>query len=132
MPTEGKGRWRSHSGDPCGAFEGWQAVARSNNPSWGETDRPVAAALTYDPTRPGVPRVSAAGRGPIAEQILALAQANGVPVHEDPDLAGLLAAVEIDCEIPVEALVAVAEILAYVYRANGRLSAILKQGTQRP
>jgi len=118
---------------PDKAHEGRQAVARSDNPSRGDTDqRPVAAALTYDPTRPGVPRVSAAGRGPIAEQILALARANNVPVHEDPDLAGLLAAVEIDCEIPVEALVAVAEILAYVYRANGRLPAILKQGTTRP
>jgi flagellar biosynthesis protein len=114
------------------AFEGRQAVARSNNPSRGDADRPVAAALNYDPSRPGVPRVSAAGRGPIAEQILALARANNVPVHEDPDLAGLLASVEIDCEIPVEALVAVAEILAYVYRANGRLPAILKQGTHRP
>lgn len=104
-----------------------------NNPSSGETDtRPVAAALAYDPTRPGVPRVSAAGRGPIAEQILAVARANNVPIHEDPDLAGLLAAVDLDCEIPVEALVAVAEILAYVYRANGRLPAILKQGTHRP
>jgi flagellar biosynthesis protein len=104
-----------------------------NNPSSGETDtRRVAAALIYDPTRPGVPRVSAAGRGPIAEQILAVARANNVPIHEDPDLAGLLAAVDLDCEIPVEALVAVAEILAYVYRANGRLPAILKQGTHRP
>ncbi len=108
-------------------------MARSDNPSRGDVDkRPVAAALTYDPTRPGVPRVSAAGRGPIAEQILALARANDVPVHEDPDLAGLLAVVEIDCDIPVEALVAVAEILAYVYRANGRLPSILKQGTSRP
>lgn len=107
-------------------------MARSNLSRGASDKRPVAAALAYDPARAAVPRVTAAGRGPIAEQILALARANDVPVHEDPDLAGLLAAVEIDCEIPVEALVAVAEILAYVYRANGRLPAMLKQGSPRP
>ena len=34
--------------------------------------------------------------------------------------AEVLAAVEVDTVIPVEAFVAVAEILAYVYRANGK------------
>ncbi len=85
--------------------------------------RPVAAALSYDPKRASTPRVTAAGRGPVAEQILALARANKIPVHVDADLAKLLAKIEIDCEIPVEALVAVAEILAYVYRANGKMPA---------
>lgn len=86
--------------------------------------RPVAAALAYDPKRASAPRVTAAGGGPIAEQILALAKANKIPVHVDADLARLLATIEIDCEIPVEALVAVAEILAYVYRANGKLPSV--------
>ncbi len=36
------------------------------------------------------------------------------------DLVALLDAVELDMEIPLEAFIAVAEILAYVYRANGR------------
>jgi flagellar biosynthesis protein len=53
-------------------------------------------------------------------------------VHVDADLAKILATVELDCEIPVEALVAVAEILAYVYRSNGKLPAILKEAAARP
>jgi len=65
--------------------------------------------------------VLASGRGAIADQILAIAFAQGVRVREDADLAEVLAAVDVDSEIPVEALVAVAEILSYVYRANGRL-----------
>jgi flagellar biosynthesis protein len=64
------------------------------------------------------PRVVATGRGPVAEQILAIAFEKGVPVREDADLAQILAAVELDAEIPIDALAAVAEILSYVYRAN--------------
>jgi flagellar biosynthesis protein len=83
---------------------------------------PVAAALSYQAGR-GVPRVTATGRGALAEQIVALAFANGVKVREDRDLAELLASIDIDCEIPTEALLAVAEIIAYLYRANGNLKA---------
>ena len=68
--------------------------------------------------RPKTPRVAATGRGPVAEQILAIAFEKGVPVREDADLAQILAAVELDAEIPIDALAAVAEILSYVYRAN--------------
>ena len=68
--------------------------------------------------RPNTPRVVATGRGPVAEQILAIAFEKGVPVREDSDLAQILAAVELDAEVPIDALAAVAEILSYVYRAN--------------
>lgn len=86
---------------------------------------PVAVALDHKPRasnqsagdRHG-PRVVATGRGSVAEQILEIAFANGVPVREDPDLVELLAAVELEAEIPVDAIAAVAEILSYIYRAN--------------
>jgi len=67
------------------------------------------------------PRVVASGRGTVAEQILALAFANGIKVREDADLAELLSAIDIDSEIPLEAFTAVAEILRYVYLANGEI-----------
>lgn len=86
---------------------------------------PVAVALNSKPG-PGIqrstghaPRVVASGRGSVAEQILEIAFAKGVPVREDPDLVELLAAVELETEIPVDAIAAVAEILSYIYRANG-------------
>ena len=83
---------------------------------------PIAVALDAKgrdgTTRPKSPRVVATGRGPVAEQILAIAFEKGVPVREDADLAQILAAVELDSEIPIDALAAVAEILSYVYRAN--------------
>jgi flagellar biosynthesis protein len=83
--------------------------------------RQIAVALQYDLGGTSLPRVVANGKGAVAEQIIQLAFANGVKVREDPDLAQLLSVVELDTEIPAEALVAVAEILAYVYRANGKL-----------
>jgi flagellar biosynthesis protein len=82
----------------------------------------VAVALKNDRSTPGLPRIVATGRGAVAEQILELAFANGVKVREDADLAEILAAIDLDSEIPVEAIAAVAEILAYVYRANRTLA----------
>jgi flagellar biosynthesis protein len=80
-----------------------------------------AVALNYDPQLDGRPRVTASGKGAIAEQILALAFANGVKVREDADLVEVLSKLEVDSPIPVEAFAAVAEILTYVYQANASL-----------
>lgn len=81
--------------------------------------RPVAVALRNDRGDASLPRVVATGHGAVAEQILELAFAHGVKVRTDADLAEILAAVDVESEIPIEAIAAVAEILAYVYRANG-------------
>lgn len=78
-----------------------------------------AVALSYEPEVRDAPRVVAKGKGAIAERILEIAFAAGVKVREDADLVEILQAVDLDSEIPVEAFRAVAEILAYVYRANG-------------
>lgn len=80
----------------------------------------TAVALRYQPADAyAAPKVVASGRGWIAEKILEVAFAHGVKVREDADLAEILAAVDLDEEIPVEAFIAVAEILRYVYAANG-------------
>lgn len=81
--------------------------------------RAIAVALAYDPAEADAPRVVASGRGAQAERILQLAFASGVKVREDADLAEILAAVDVDSIIPVEAFTAVAEILSYIYRQQG-------------
>lgn len=78
----------------------------------------VAVAITDSGADHDLPRVTAAGRGKIAEQILQLAFDHGVKVREDGPLAQMLATIELDTPIPSEAFMAVAEILSYVYRAN--------------
>src|SRR5687768_11416651 len=77
------------------------------------TRTPIAIALDAKgrdgSLRPKSPRVVATGRGAVAEQILAIAFEKGVPVREDSDLAQILAAVELDSEIPIDALAARSE-----------------------
>lgn len=68
----------------------------------------------------GTPRITASGRGAVAEQILQIAFERGVKVRTDGDLAEILAAVEVDSEIPLAALAGVAEILRYLYQTDGR------------
>jgi flagellar biosynthesis protein len=79
----------------------------------------VAVAVESGATPGEVPRITAAGRGKIAEQIVQLAFEKGIKVREDKDLAEILAQIELDSPIPSEAFLAVAEILSYVFRANG-------------
>ena len=93
--------------------------AAAPEPSSAEEDS-VAVAITHDRHGHGAPRVVASGRGALAEQILQIAFDRGVKVRTDADLAEILAAVEVDSEVPLQALAAVAEILSYVYRAQGR------------
>lgn len=81
--------------------------------------RAAAVAIQDAASKDDLPRVAAAGRGEIAEQILRLAFERGIRVREDASLAEMLVAIDIDSPIPTEAFMAVAEILSYVYRANG-------------
>lgn len=87
----------------------------------------VAVALSWQAGVDPAPKVVATGKGAIAEQILNLAFAHGVKVRSDPDLAQILSAVEVDTTIPVEAFVAVAEILAYLYQANNTVPAMIEE-----
>lgn len=81
--------------------------------------RKTAVSLKEQENKRRAPIITAAGRGTVAEKILQLAFENGIKVREDSDLAEMLAQIEIDSPIPSEAFLAVAEILSYVYRANG-------------
>ena len=81
----------------------------------------LAVALAYKPESDNAPTVLASGRGGIAEQILEVARARDIHVREDADLVQLLRVLEVGSEIPVAAFAAVAEILVYLYRANGAL-----------
>ena len=78
----------------------------------------TAVAISGGLTEDDIPRITAAGRGKLAEQILQLAFENGINVREDSALAEMLAKIELDSPIPSEAFLAVAEVLSYVYKAN--------------
>jgi len=80
------------------------------------SSRQVAVALAYGQNNGGAPKVVAKGRGLIAQAIIERAKQNGVFVHESEDLVGLLMKVELDQEIPPQLYLAVAELLAWLYR----------------
>ena len=86
----------------------------------GKDDKNRAVALRYNPAEADAPKVVASGSGHVAEQIVRLALDSGVRVREDADLAEILSLLDVDQVIPPEAYVAVAEILAYVYQADGK------------
>jgi len=79
-----------------------------------------AVALHYDHHPTSSPKVVATGRGELAEQIIAAAKLAGVDIVEDPDLLEVLGRVPVGEEIPAELFQAVAEILTFIYRVNGR------------
>lgn len=80
-----------------------------------------AVALRYDSASMKAPKVVAKGARLVAEKIVTVAKAHGVPIVEDAPLArALYKAVSIGDEIPIHLYKAVAEILAYVYQMAGK------------
>jgi len=75
-----------------------------------------AAALEYRRGQAGAPTLVAKGSDDVAEEIVAAAREHGVPIHRDPALVNVLSRLDLDDEIPVELFVAVAAVLAFVYR----------------
>ena len=82
-----------------------------------EEARKAAVALTYE-TGASAPRVVAKGRGLIAQAIIDRAAEANVYVHESPELVALLMQVELDDAIPPQLYIAVAELLAWLYRLD--------------
>ena len=79
---------------------------------------PLAAAIQYDAKKDRAPKITAKGRGLIAEKIIALAKQHDIPIKEDPHLVQILYRLDLDEEIPTELYRAVAEVLAFVYSLN--------------
>jgi flagellar biosynthesis protein len=84
----------------------------------GKQPRRAAVALRYDADKDKAPLVIASGRGLMADEILRIAEENKIPLYEDPELAKLLAKLELDTEVPPELYVLVAEVLFFVYKLD--------------
>ncbi|MGX6648115.1 flagellar biosynthesis protein FlhB [Maricaulaceae bacterium MS644] len=80
-----------------------------------------AVALEYVQGVTGAPVCVAKGVDEVALRIRELAEANGVPIVEDPPLArGLYASVDLEEAIPPEQFAAVAKVIGYVLSLKGR------------
>lgn len=79
----------------------------------------IAVALHYDGE--STPRVTARGKGAVAEQIIERARQHNIPLHADEGLANVLAKVPLGNEIPRELYLAVAEVIAFAYSLSGKM-----------
>ncbi len=84
----------------------------------------LAVALKHELGKAEAPTVVASGRGSFAERIIEKAEKNKVPVHKDDHLATMLSKVAVSSVIPVELFEAVARVLAFIYRVNGKFSTL--------
>jgi len=81
----------------------------------------LAVAVQYNAQEMNAPKVVAKGADHVAERIKELGREHRVPIVENVPVArALYRTVEIDQEIPPELYVALAEVLAYVYRMRGQ------------
>jgi len=83
-----------------------------------EQDIEKAVALFYDGTN--APHVSATGKGQVAREIMAIAEAEGVPLCDNRELVELLVTLELGDEIPESLYLAVAHIIAFAYELQGK------------
>ena len=86
-----------------------------------QDERKKAAALEYRKGVDNAPKVTATGKGLIAERIIELAREHGVPIREDKNLVEVLSTIGLYQEIPPELYRAVAEVLAFIYKMSGKV-----------
>lgn len=79
-----------------------------------------AVALAYDRSSSEAPMLVAKGADFMARRIREIGRLNGVPIVERPEVARALFRLEVDTAIPPTLYKAVAEIIAFVWRLQGR------------
>lgn len=80
-----------------------------------QRDIKKAVALEYDIDKDRAPKVTAKGKGELANNIIKIAQENEVPIKKDEDLVELLSAIDIEKEVPESMYKAVSEIFSFIY-----------------
>ena len=82
----------------------------------------LAIALKFDAETMAAPQVLAMGAGEVARRIREIAAEHGIPLVEQKPLArALFKSVDVGDAIPFELYRAVAEVLDYVYRLQGKV-----------
>ena len=87
-----------------------------------------AAALSYDPSENDVPVLAAFGEGYVAQKIVDVAKASGVPVLPEPGLTTMLSKLSVGDEIAPEMYDAVAKVLAFVSEVDRSYGEKIRKG----
>ncbi|HDQ26028.1 MAG TPA: EscU/YscU/HrcU family type III secretion system export apparatus switch protein, partial [bacterium] len=81
----------------------------------------IAVALRYKEGADEAPVIVAKGINLMAEKVKEIARQNSVIIVENPPLARALVKLEVGWQIPSDLFQAIAEILAFVYQAKGKI-----------
>lgn len=81
----------------------------------------LAVAIRYDDKDMFAPKIVAKGAGIVAAKIREIATKHGVPIVEDKPIARALFKLELNSFVPEELYVAVAKIIAYIYKLKGKI-----------
>ncbi len=81
-----------------------------------QTRQKLAVALQYELGTDAAPRVTAKGKGDVAEKIVEVAESAGVHVEKNEPLAQSLSQLELDQQIPKDLYRAVAEVIGFIMR----------------
>ncbi len=84
-------------------------------------DQKKAAALRYNIRKDSAPRLTAKGKGWMAEKIIEIAKEHHIPLKEDPHLIEILSTLDLYEEIPSDLYKAVAEILIFIYKITNKV-----------
>lgn len=85
----------------------------------------TALSLHFNQRKDQAPKVTAKGKGLMAERIIELAREHQIPIKEDPDLVEVLSQVDVNQEVPPSVYRVVAELLAWVYKMNSDYKGVL-------
>ena len=80
--------------------------------------RKSVVSLKYKKGNDSAPKITAKGKGWVAEKIIKMAHENNIPIREDRDLLNLLSEIDVGQEVPESLYKVVAELLAWVYKLN--------------
>lgn len=78
-------------------------IKKNTSNDQNDPDKPLkVTALRYDPEKNNSPVIVAAGTGFVAQNILNVAEENGIPIYHDDSAATLLSKLQMGQEIPPE------------------------------
>ncbi|AHF01190.1 flagellar protein FlhB [Thiomicrospira aerophila AL3] len=80
--------------------------------------KPLAQAVALQYDQGDLPRVTAAGKGSVAETIIKRAQEHNIPLYQDPELTAVLAQLPLEARIPKPLFQAVAQVLVFAHQVN--------------
>lgn len=81
----------------------------------------MAAAIHYDGSDDGAPKVTASGKGLIAAKIIEMAKAKSIPIEEDTSLVSELIDMDLGDNVPPQLYSVIAEILLLIERMESVL-----------